>query len=1140
MVTLKNLIKVLFSRSYIYFYISQFLGTFNDNFFRIALIIFLIFTPLSLSLNTRYIIASFLIALFMLPSLLFSAVAGEIADKYEKDYLIRRIKFLQLIVALIAVIGFTVSNIWILLICIFLMGTLSALLGPIKFSILPEILEKDKLIAGNSLIQIGTYAAMFLGILFGSFTYFVDTKILFIVFISVAATGFLASLFIPKLKESKQTFQISLNFIKTTFNNIKYFKYSHDIYLCILGISWFWFIAVVLVSQIPNFALVVLQNQRSSYMFLIILFACGICLGSLLSYFLLKKEISLKHIPISVLLMTIFMLDLSFVAKDLDLLLLTDVSIRKFIFTFPGIRVIIDLLAFSVFAGLYIVPIMTLLQVLASRKIRARVIAANNIVNILFMIAGSAVCLIFIKINLAVPVILTIIALFNFVAAVYICSLLPAHLLRLIIGRVLNIFYSIEVVGKQHFDNCKAGTLIIANHTSFLDGIILSVVFGEKVSFAINSDVTKKWWVQPFLKTIKYFPMDNSNVMVVKSIVDELKKGGIVAIFPEGRITTTGGLMKVYPGPAVVADKSNADILPICIEGIQYSDFSYFGTKTKSKRQRKIKLTVLPARKLDVAKSASENRRRNIAMTKLYDIMCEMKFASNFSNKTLFCSLIQNISLVGRSKEILDDIKRQSVSMGGLLCDVFSFANKIKKQTSAGEYIGVMLANTKTTVEIFFALSSTGRIPAMINYTDNTENILNCIENAGIKTVYTSKDFIREFKPNNIIEKLIERNIKIIYEEDLKESINVFNKIFSWLMSYFPNYYYKQICPDFNNESPAVIMFTGSSGGKSKTVVLTHKNIQASVAQISSVMDFGIADRFFNSMPIFSSLGFIAGILLPLLRGIKVFVYHSPLHYKMVSELVYDTSSTVLLGTDTFLSGYAQNAHPYDFYSIRYVISGIEKLKEETIKMWEENFGKRIFEAYGTTETSSTISINTPMYFKQYSVGRMLPAMECKLESTTAFVGASHLLVKGPNVADYYIENKQLISKKNDDNWFDTGDIVEIDKDKFIFMKGKSKRFVKVDGEPVSLTELEVMISNIWKDSKHAMIRILRNRKKEIILFTTYKDATKQDLEKIAGEQQMENFVIPDEIVITENIPITGTGTVDYLKLQEMFKETNG
>ena len=208
------------------------------------------------------------------------------------------------------------------------------------------------------------------------------------------------------------------------------------------------------------------------------------------------------------------------------------------------------------------------------------------------------------------------------------------------LGRFIGIFYKIEIVGQENFDKCKGGTLIVANHTSLIDGLILSVVFGEKLSFAINTDVTKKFWIKPFLKMIKYFPIDNTNVMVVKSIVDEIKKGHIVVIFPEGRITTTGGLMKVYPGPAVIADKSNADILPVCIEGIQYSDFSYFGAKIKSKRQRNIKLTILPPRKLNVNQSLSDVKRRNVAITKLYDIMCEMKFASNFSDKPIFVSII--------------------------------------------------------------------------------------------------------------------------------------------------------------------------------------------------------------------------------------------------------------------------------------------------------------------------------------------------------------------------------------------------------------------------------------------------------------------------------------------------------------------
>ena len=1135
---MKNLIKNFFSRHYIFFFISQFLGIFNDNFFRIALVTYIMLNNTSFyAQTTRLFIASSLIAVFMLPSLLFSAMAGEIIDKYRKDIVIKLVKLAQFLVAFIVIAFFLLKSIWLLVIVLFVSGILSVLLNNTKFSAVPELLNKDNLVLGNSLIQAGTYIAILLGNVCGILVYSVNKKWLFFIHLAIAVIGLISSFFIPKLKSNTQKINISKNFIKTIYNNMFYFNYSKDIYLCILGISWFWFLGVILVYQIPNFAEIILNGQQSLYIVLTTLLASGAFVGSIFSYFLLKKEISIKYIPISVIFMTIFIVDLSFSANYVHMALTTDILLRDFLSTFLGIRVIIDVFAYSLFAGLYIVPLITVLQVVANRKIRARVFAINNIVNILFMIAGSIICFSFIRMGLSFPVVLSIIALFNIIVAIYICSILPAHLLRIITKKFIELFYKIEIVGQENFDKCKGGTLIVANHTSLIDGLILSVVFGEKLSFAINTDVTKKFWIKPFLKMIKYFPIDNTNVMVVKSIVDEIKKGHIVVIFPEGRITTTGGLMKVYPGPAVIADKSNADILPICIEGIQYSDFSYFGAKIKSKRQRNIKLTILPPRKLNVNQSLSDVKRRNIAITKLYDIMCEMKFASNFSNKPIFESMIDCLSLVSRRKKILDDINRTPITLGRFICKVFTFTNKIIKQTDNKEFVGIIASNTKSTIEIFFALSALNRIPAMINYTDTIENILFNINNVGIKIVYTAKFFIKILKLENLIVALKNNNITVIYIEDIENSFTIFNQIAAFLKSFFPRTYYKNICSKFDKNSPAVILFTSALKGKSKAVILTHRNIQVQMAQLSSVMDFGILDSFFNAIPIFSSLGLIAGTLLPLLRGIKVFLYHSPLHYKMVSELVYDTNSTVLLGTDTFLNGYAKNAHPYNFYAIRYVIAGIEKLKEETIKIWEDNFGKRIFEAYGTTETSSTISINTPMYFKEYSVGKFLPSIECKLESTTVFVGASHLLVKGPNIANWYIEKKQLVSTKVDGLWFDTGDIVEIDDDKFIFIKGKSKRFTKVDGESVSLTELEFNISNIWKDSKHTLLSILVDGKKEIVLFTTNQSATLQQLEKKVQEQKIENFVLPNRIIIVERIPIIGTGATDYVKLHEKFKE---
>ncbi|MDD3729737.1 MAG: MFS transporter [Endomicrobiaceae bacterium] len=1128
---MKNLLKVFFSRSFFSLYASQFLGIFNDNFFRSAFATFVVFDLISLSEKSRSLIVSLMVAVFMLPFLLFSATAGEITDKYRKDVIVKIVKILQFAVLLLAFWGFVFKNIWILLFVLFLLGILSAVLSPVKFSILPEILENEELICANSLIQAGTYLSIISGVIAGSAVYQSDRTLLFIILAAIAVLGIVAAFFLPELKPAPQQkpLEISKNIFKAAVENISFLKQSRDVYLCILGISWFWFIGVILVSQMPAFAQVALHGNESIYMFLILLFAAGIAVGALLSYFLLKSELTLKHIPISVVFMTVFIVDLALCANAVNLE--TSIQIKQIFTTFSGIRIIFDLFAFSVFGGLYIVPLMTMLQVVANRKIRGRVLAVNNFVNVFFMLAAAVICILFLG-NLPIPTTLAFIALFNIAVAVYISILLPAHLLRTITKRFLTLFYSVNVKGFENFEKCKGGTLIIANHTSLLDAIILSTTFGEKVSFAINTDSINKILVKPFLKLIKYFAIDPTNPMVVKSIVDELKKGGIVAIFPEGRITTTGGLMKIYPGPAVIADKSNADILPVCIEGSQYSDFSYFGSKVKSRRQRKITLTVLPPRKLGIDGEIPDGQRRQIAVTKLYDIMCEMKFASSLTTDTVFDSLIKAVKLVGRNKEILDDINRTPISLGSLIGAIFAFSKLIRRKTKENEYIGLMLPNSKTTVELFFSLSAVNRIPCMINYANSVGSIIEYINNTGAKNIFTSKAFIKESALEELAVKLSDNGINVIYVEDLKKELKLSDKVFAYFMSYCPSYYYKKINGSIDSLKTAVVLYTSGAEGTPKAVALTHKNIQTNRNQISSVLDFGLMDSFFNTMPIFHSFGIVGGMFLPLLRGIKVFMYHSPLHYKIVPELVYETNSTVIFGTDTFLNGYAKSAHPYDFYFIRFVVAGVEKLREETANLWADGFGIRVFEAYGATETSSTVAVNTPMYFKAGSVGRFLPSIEYKLVETPHLEG-SRLYVKGENVMSGYVKNGVLnVPMSISDGWYDTGDIVNIDEDGFVTIKDTTKRFVKIDSCNISLTELETLISSAYPQSKHAVVVVSdRKKEKQLILFTTASDITCAGLKKIFEEKTLTKMRIACRIEKLEDIPIVGTGKTDYNNL---------
>jgi len=356
-------------------------------------------------------------------------------------------------------------------------------------------------------------------------------------------------------------------------------------------------------------------------------------------------------------------------------------------------------------------------------------------------------------------------------------------------------------------------------------------------------------------------------------------------------------------------------------------------------------------------------------------------------------------------------------------------------------------------------------------------------------------------------------------------------------MSYCPSYYYKKINKNIDHSKTAVVLYTSGAEGTPKAVALTHKNIQTNRNQISSVLDFGLMDSFFNTMPIFHSFGMVGGMFLPLLRGIKVFMYHSPLHYKIVPELVYETNSTVIFGTDTFLNGYAKSAHPYDFYFIRFVVAGVEKLREETANLWADGFGIRIFEAYGSTETSSTVAVNTPIYFKTGSVGRFLPSMEYKLVEAPHLEG-NRLYVKGENVMSGYIKDGVLSAPKTlADGWYDTGDIVNMDEDGFVFVKDTTKRFIRMNCINISLTELETLISAAYPQSKHAIVVIADSRaRKQIVLFTTALNITCSELKKVFEDKMLAELTVPCRVETLADIPIVGTGKTDYNKLIETAK----
>ena len=713
-------------------------------------------------------------------------------------------------------------------------------------------------------------------------------------------------------------------------------------------------------------------------------------------------------------------------------------------------------------------------------------------------------------------------------------------MLRTFLKWFFTLLYKVEVKGLENYKKAGERVLIVANHLSFLDAVLIALYLPEKPMFAVNSYIAQRWYFKPFLALIEAFPLDPTNPMATKSIIKEIKKGKKCVIFPEGRITVTGSLMKVYKGPGMIADNAGAKILPIRIDGAQYTHFSRMKGKVRMRWFPKITLTVLEPCDFDIPAEIKGRQRRHLAGVKLYDLMSTMLFDSSDYHRTLFQSLIDQMHLHGRGHIIVEDATRKPLNYGQFLTRSFVLGSKISQNTEKGEYVGILLPNMTGSIVTFFALLAYGRVPAMLNFSTGTHNLASACKTAKLKTVYTSKQFIAAGNLAALVEAMENAGVKVCYLEDIAPTITTIEKLKALFTSYFAGPIYRRINKEEKPDDAAVVLFTSGSEGTPKGVVLSHVNIQANRYQLASRIDFGPKDIVFNALPIFHSFGLTGGALLPLLSGVRTFLYPSPLHYRIVPELIYDSSATIMFGTDTFLAGYARFANPYDFYSIRYAFAGAEKLKDETRKLWSDKYGVRIFEGYGATETSPGISINTPMHYKTGTVGRLLPGIEYHLEKVQGIEEGGRLIISGPNIMKgYLMPNNPGVLVATEKNTYDTGDIVDFDDEGYVSIKGRVKRFAKIAGEMISLTAVETFISELWQDQNHVVVTIPDAKKGEaLVLVTDYADAKRTEISAYAKKHGISELSVPKNIKIIGAVPLLGTGKTNYVAVQELVNKS--
>jgi len=685
---------------------------------------------------------------------------------------------------------------------------------------------------------------------------------------------------------------------------------------------------------------------------------------------------------------------------------------------------------------------------------------------------------------------------------------------------LLQLLFKTKVVGKEEL-SFEGPSIILPNHVSYLDAIFLYAYLPSGTCFVVNTGVAQQ--ISFILRWVNHIAVDPLNPYSLKKIISVVKTGRPVVLFPEGRITTTGNIMKVYSGVGFIALKTSATLYPVVFVGPERSKMSRIQDKVKSRWFPSVNIYVGRKRKLIVSNAQNVRQQKQESSDRILDILQQEMFKAQQQQEksvNLFDKLLDAKQIHGSSKIMAEDINGTITYSRGIIGS-YVLAGKLRPLLMEQENIGVLLPNSIGHLITLFALFYLGKTPAILNFSAGEENNLDCSETAGVKTILTSRIFIEKGHFEELVARL-GAQFQIVYLEDIKKQMNWVDKI-SGLIKY--------LMGAKSAGEAGVILFTSGSESKPKGVLLRQANIIANISQISTVIDYSHRDKMLNALPMFHSFGLTAGTLLPVLSGVEVFLYPSPLHYKIVPEIAYDRNATLLLGTPTFLHGYAKYAHHYDFYSLRYVLAGGEKLRDEVRQIWQEKFGIRIFEGYGTTETAPVLSINTPLFNRLGTVGKFLPGIEWRTEVVPGIEEGGNLFVKGPNVmAGYLLHGKGFVPASE---WYDCGDVVSIDQHGFISIRSRLKRFAKVSGEMVSLDAVERTAEKCFGSNRNAAINLPDQKKGEkIVLYTMEKNASKQMLREFMSQTKQSMLAMPGEVFIVDKLPLLGSGKTDYVTLK--------
>ncbi|PBB19712.1 AMP-binding protein [Mesorhizobium sp. WSM4313] len=675
--------------------------------------------------------------------------------------------------------------------------------------------------------------------------------------------------------------------------------------------------------------------------------------------------------------------------------------------------------------------------------------------------------------------------------------------------------------------SAKTPVIYVVWHQSRIEPALMLSLLPDDTLHILDEASARSPWLEPWRELARTIAFNAEHIFVSRRLVRVLKGKGRLAVYLPDNVEPDVKSFRLFRAITRIAMQADARIVPIFVAGTRDLPVS-LTPKEKAPRHWFPRLSMSVLEPMTIAELVACNPDMASNTNALFDRFAEARLYGTNLDRGLFLAMRDAADRIGPSRPIIEDVISGSLSYRKLFIGARVLGRHFEAVTAPGEAVGVLLPNANGVVLTFVGLVSAARVAAMINYTAGPASVTAAVRTAVIRTVVSSRAFIEKAGIDDIVAAVEAGGAKMLWLEDVRANVTTLDKVAAALLWRLP-------LQRQQASKPAVILFTSGSEGTPKAVVLSNRNLLANVMQAEARVSVSPADILLNVLPVFHSFGLTGGTILPLVLGVKLFLYPSPLHYKIIPEIARKVKPTVMFGTDTFLANYARTAKDGDFSSLRFVVAGAEAVKPETRRTYRDRFQASIVEGFGLTEAAPVVAVNTAIHSRDGTVGRPLPAIRMKLEPVEGIAEGGRLWLDGPNMMMGYMTADRPGELQRLEGWHDTGDIVSVDREGFITIRGRAKRFAKIAGEMVSLGAVEMLVQSLWPEERHAAVAVPDKRRGErIVLVTTADEANAEELRQFGKKAGAAELMVPNDIIKVEEIPVLGSGKTDYISARKL------